>query len=139
MKTFFEQIAQDNDWFFSYGQQEYINLEETDKEMRLYIQPIEETPVYSPMNNIESTTYSGRIMLLVKSNLDDMYDAQLQNDKNLGRYEAHIKRCKQELSKITSPLLCSGYQIKQWKIMELINMFDENTDGVLVNFSIERR
>ncbi|GIM60538.1 hypothetical protein ACF3OB_01160 [Capnocytophaga canis] len=138
MKAFFEQIAKDNGWYFSYGKNEFHNLDETEKPFSLYLDAVEEDIVHSEFNNITGHFFKSRIMLLKKSDLDEVYDSQCDNDPAKGRYEAHIKPCKQQAEQFIDALTCEGYSIKKWQITEVINAWDENCDGIIIYFSVEK-
>lgn len=135
-----EQIAQIKDWHFEYGRKDYNNLydEKDNKEFKLFLDPIQINIVYSDMGNIEKTKYIGFFMLLTKSDFDRIYHSQKQGNPQEGKYEKYIKRCTDESLSIVNDLTCLGLNIMQWNITEVINEFDTNLDGVIVNFIIEK-
>lgn len=63
-------------------------------------------------------------------------DDQEGNNASEGKYERYIKRCKEEVMKIANAF-CWEYDILQWRMLEVINLYDTNFDGVLVNFQIK--
>lgn len=137
MKTQLEQIASLYDWEFQYGRSDFQNLEtQSSKAFFLFLDPIEETLLFNEYNQVKKRTFSGRFMLLKKSDLDRVYDAQQHQEKEQGKYESYILPCKNEIQKIPT-FLCS-YDIELWKILEVIDIYDVNFDGVLVQFKISK-
>lgn len=138
MKERFESIAEDLDWYFDYGRKDYHNLydQKDGKTFKFFLDPITEDDKISELGNTESITFEGYFMILMNSTLDKVYDAQLDSDKSTGRYENYIKRCKEQADALKKILACNEYEIKRWKKTEVINLFDTNFDGVLVNFQI---
>lgn len=141
MKEIFEQIATEHNWYFEYGRKDFMNLEATpsvEQEYFLFLDPIEENTLFDDFSNEESKTYSGRFLLLMKSDFDRAYHTQSRNDPNEGKYQMYIIKCKEELKKIPQAFACEDIFIKQWKTYEAINEFSDNFDGVLVNYIIEK-
>lgn len=136
MKEKLQQIARNNGWSFDYGRDDYSNLERSeDKEFYLFLDPIEELVRFEEGAQEVGRTYSGRLLLLMVSDYDRVYDDQEGNMPSEGKYEKYIKRCKEEVMKITDAF-CWEYDILQWRMLEVINLYDTNFDGVLVNFQI---
>lgn len=138
MKQRLEQIAEANNWAFNYGRLDFLNLPTThSNEFYFFADAIEETIKYDDFSNVESKTYSGRFWLCLKSDFDRVYNNQENNTTSEGKYDMYIKRCKEEIKKIPLAFQCEDLYIKNWKELEIINAYDENFDGVLVNYSIE--
>ena len=74
-------------------------------------------------------------MLLKHSDFDRVYNSQSENEQVEGKYEQYIKPCKQEVMKIAKAF-CGDYTIEGWRMVEVINLYDNNFDGVLVTFQI---
>jgi hypothetical protein len=128
MYDFFKNIAETSGWGFTYGRPDYNNLKrdiEDDKHY-LFVDPVELTSSFSDVGN-ETVSYSGRFMLLLSSDVDDMYE---------DKYNDYIKPINDiSLQLIKDELACSNYQINLFKVLEMINEYDQNFDGVLVNYS----
>lgn len=136
----FKQIAHLNDWYFDYGRADFHNLNKIPNpaDYFLFLDPIEEDITFDPdTDQMQNTIYSGRLMLLMPSDFDRVYNDQHENTENQGKYEKYIKKCKHQISNISKEL-CNQYDILQWKIIEVINLYDENFDGVLLNFKIRK-
>lgn len=131
-------ISESFGWVFNYGRRDFGNLVEADDEQDpkwyFFLDPVIRTP--------ESNTiiYEGYFMLLSKSDLDQTYDGQKETDINDGKWRVHIKpKLELIINEFTNQLTCAGdYEILHQKITDVINYFDENFDGVLVNFKIKQ-
>ena len=136
MKEALQQIANNNGWHFDYGRSYFHNLEtEADKEYYFFLDPIEESVTFNEYIVPTKRTYNGRFMLLKHSDFDRVYNAQSDNNQSESKYEQYIKPCKEEVMKIANTL-CGDYTIEGWRMIEVINLYDNNFDGVLVTFQI---
>ena len=136
MKEKLQEIARAKGWAFDYGRDDFSNLERVeDKDFYLFLDPLEELVSFEDGQEV-GRTYNGRLLLLMVSDFDRVYDDQGGNAADEGRYERYIKRCKEEVMKIPEAL-CWAYDILQWRMLEVINLYDTNFDGVLVNFQIK--
>lgn len=136
MKEVLQQIANNNGWAFEYGRQDYNNLEgQSRKEFYLFLDVPEVSVTFDDYSAPIRHTYSGRFMLLKHSDFDRMYDSQMGNDATEGKYEQYIKPCKEEVMKIANAF-CGDYSIASWRIIEVINQFSNNFDGVIVNYQV---
>ena len=71
MHDFLKNIAEENDWQFEYGRQDYLNLYddvEADKTY-LFADPIQTDSQFSDAGN-ETLTYSGKLFLVMSSDVD---------------------------------------------------------------------
>lgn len=134
VKDAFKNIADDLGWGFEYARRDYQNLADitdfiysTSKnyntgETFMFIDPI----VRSPHNT--GTTYSGNMMILTNSDLDGMYD---------DKFEAYIRPLLNiVLGSFKNKLLCD-FDINLWRVIEVVNFFDFNADGVSIQFEIK--
>lgn len=136
MKEKLQQIARSNNWAFDYSRDDFSNLERVeDKEFYLFLDPLEELVSFEDSQEV-GRTYNGRLLLLMVSDFDRVYDDQGGNNASEGKYERYIKRCKEEVMKIAK-VFCWEYDILQWRMLEVINLYDTNFDGVLVNFQFK--
>ena len=151
MKQILENIATENEWIFDYSRQDFRNLrdgealnEDESKKYYLFCDPIESNTLFSraglPLGQKE---YTGKIMLLVVSDLDQVYDSQLGQDKADGKHEMNIKPMTEkggvlELL-ILDKLICDyDLEVMTWRVTEVVNMLDLNMDGVIINFKIKQ-
>ena len=136
MKETLQQIAASNGWHFDYGRSDFHNLEtEEGKEYYFFLDPLEESVIFDEYIVPTKRTYNGRFMLLKHSDFDRVYNSQSENEQVEGKYEQYIKPCKREVMKIAKAF-CGDYTIEGWRMVEVINLYDNNFDGVLVTFQI---
>ena len=129
MHDFFKQLADANAWEFQYGRADYQNLERDVEagKVNLFVDPIITDSKFSDLGN-ETVSYSGVFMMLLSSDVDEQYTDKY-TDYIKPIFDSSLKVFKDELA-------CSDYQINSFRVMEVVNLFDENFDGVLVNYSI---
>jgi hypothetical protein len=129
MYNFLKTLADDNLWFYEYSRTDYQNLYdgmEQDK-VHLFVDPITTDSTFSD-SGFETKTYSGKLMLLVSSDVDETY-----SDK----YVDYIQPLMNDsLQMIKDTLLCSDFIINKFQTVEVINLFDVNLDGLLINYNI---
>lgn len=129
MYDFLKNIATDNNWKFECSRSDYQNLYDGMEisKIHLFVDPITIDSTFSNSGS-ETKTYTGKFMLLVSSDVDEDYAT---------KYIDHIKPLITDSTQIIKDgLLCSDYEINKFQTIEVINLFDVNLDGVLVNYSI---
>ena len=129
MYDFLKNIALVSDWSFEYSRADYQNLfdEMDNNKIHLFVDPIVIDSNFSDSGN-ETKTYSGKFMLLLSSDVDEDYSS---------KYSTYIKPLIDNSTQIIkADLLCGEYQINKFQTIEVINLFDNNLDGVLVNYSV---
>ena len=129
MFEFLQHIATDNDFVFEYSRTDYQNLYDGMEynKIHLFVDPITIDSKFSD-TGFEIKTFSGKLMILVSSDVDESY-----SDK----YNNHIKPLVDSaLELLKDSLLCSEFNINKFQSVEVINLFDVNLDGVLVNYNI---
>lgn len=129
MYNFLKTIANDNDWVFEYAPADYQNLynKATTDKIHLFIDPITIDSKFSD-SGTETQTFSGYFMLLFSSDVDEDYTT---------KYEAYIKPLITSGTQvIKDSFLCANMQINKFQTTEVINRFDFNLDGILVNYNI---
>lgn len=130
MYDFFKDTAESNGWVFEYGRSDYQNLynqEISGGTIHLFVDPIVIDSTFSDAGN-ESQTYTGKFMMLLSSDVDESY-----NDK----YNDYIKPIMTNaIQTFKDELVCGEMTINKFQMMEVINLFNFNLDGVLVTYSI---
>ncbi|HNQ20435.1 MAG TPA: hypothetical protein PKI46_05180 [Bacteroidales bacterium] len=135
---FFKEICELYQWSFDYGTRSYLNLNDlpVDNELpdNIYFlcDPVVITDTRNDnTNTVEDTRYSGAFFFCVKSHLDQKYKDE--------KFTKNIKPLKTELDNLINNHIgsCSEYTIIRWKLTEIINVFDTNVDGYLVEFEIK--
>lgn len=130
MYEFLKNIANNNDWIFEYSRQDYQNLVDDieSEKVYLFVDPIQIDSRFSDSGN-ETKSYSGKFMLLMSSDVDEDY---------LTKYENFIKPLIDDsLLVIKDSFACSAFKINSFKTIEVVNLFDGNVDGVLINYQAE--
>lgn len=125
-----KQVALDNGWTFIYGRKDYTNLFSSTNpgEQIMVVEPVRETPTFDPYGGLESTNYSGVFYLLTASLMDESYDY---------KYQTYIKPAKPLVLAIAEQLGCE-YEITSISTTEVINVLDENMDGLHISYSITK-
>jgi len=127
-------------WKFSYGNASNQNLLRSDKvdgEIYFLLDPVTRNIAGSEFGGDGEVTFNSSFLLVVKSNLDNVYHNQKEVDKTTGKYEKNIKPLLTELATFKSLVDCSDYEVEEWSIVDAINALDVNTDGLLVTFKIK--
>ena len=127
-------------WIFSYGNKSNQNLILSDLiEGRIYflLDPVTEAESTSEFGGVGETEYSGTFLILVKSDLDNVYHNQDQ-DKTLGKYNKNIKPLKTSLNTFRDIIDCSDYERQTWSKVEVINELDVNFDGLIVTYKLKK-
>jgi hypothetical protein len=127
-------------WVFSYGNKANQNLLVSEiKDERIYflLDPIVTSELPSPFGGDGEQTFTGTFLLLVKSNIDEVYHTQRNTPSVKGKYNKHIKPLKTELNTFKSVIDCSDYKRDAWSITEIINEMDVNFDGLVISFTLK--
>ena len=123
-------IAINNNWFFEYSRSDYQNLYDGMEinKIHLFADPITIDTVFTDSGN-EIKTYTGKVMLLVSSDIDETYKTKyINNIKPLITTSTQV---------IKQSILCDDtMEINKFQTIEVINLFDVNLDGVLINYSV---
>lgn len=124
-------------WIFNYGRADFQNLVETESEndpkWYFFLDPIT-----TDSTNPSIVVNAGHFMILSKSDLDQKYDGQTEQEKNDGKFRKNIMPKKEYLRNDFRNLIeCGGdLEITKSVTTDIINFFDDNLDGVLVAFTI---
>lgn len=136
-----EQAVETLGWVFSYGNKANQNLlmsDMVDDRKYFLLDPVRTTEGVSEMGGDGEQTFSGSFMLLVKSDLDNVYHNQSElQDKNDGKYNKNIKPLKTELKAFKDVVDCSDYTRESWEIVDIVDALDINADGLLVTFTLK--
>lgn len=129
-------------WKFGYGNAANKNLLQSNSvagEISLLLDPVTRSHVGSENGGIGETTFTGSFMVLVKSNLDNVYHNQKNKDKTNGKYEKNIKPLLEALSSLKSLIDCSDIEINTggWVVVDAVNALDANMDGIIVTYSVK--
>lgn len=129
MYNLLKNLAEDNDWIYEYSRADYQNLydEMTNNKIHLFVDPITTSSTFSDSGFEEKSSY-GKLMILVSSDVDEDYKQ---------KYDNHIKPLIDgALQTLKDTLICADANIQKFETTEVINLFDFNLDGVLVNYNV---
>lgn len=131
MYNFLNNIATLNLWNFEYSRKDFQNLfdDMEYQKIHLFVDPITTDSTFTD-SGFELETYTGKMMLLVSSDIDESY-----NDKYMDYIQPLMIGA---LSTIKQTLICSDYEVLKFQTTEVINLFDTNLDGVLITYSIKQ-
>mgnify|MGYP003670900834 CR=1 FL=1 len=134
----FEERATNLGWTFSYGNKANQNLIQgdlvTDK-IYLLLDPVKRTRVFSEFGGTGTTSFSGSFLLLKKSTIDQQYYEGQGTEA--GKYKENIKPLLQtEIPKLENVLNCEDYKVNEWSIVDVVDIFDFNADGIIVTYNI---
>ena len=136
----FETWVESLGWVFSYGNASNNNLLVSDKvvgEIYLLLSTVNRKPIPSEFGGISSLQFSGSFMLLVKSNLDNVYHNQKGVAKEDGKYKKNIQPLiETDLMLLFDLIGCTDYEITNWEILDTVNVLDANHDGVVVTYGL---
>jgi hypothetical protein len=153
MYELIKNITTNNKINFMYGSKDFQNLYDSDSmigddfdasdfdfgdfdtgQIRpvLFLDPIQITENSGEYNIVESTIYEGSFMLVLSSDIGE-------EDYN-SRYEKYIKPMVNTYIKlIKEDIICNGnFLINTWRMVEVINAFDFNGDGIIVTYKLTK-
>lgn len=139
MYDILKQVSEDQLLAFTYARKDFQNLydEVEDNVPHIFLDPVQTQEEYDEYFNVTGRTYSGSFVLVLSSNIEE-------GDYNT-RYVKYIKPILEDkLRALRRGIISNQYNsavqclhIKSWNTTEVINLFDYNMDGVLVNFTIQ--
>jgi len=123
-------------WKFSYGNEANNNLIESTKEIDtiyLMLDPvITDEPDTSEFGGDGDISHTIRFMLLVQSDLDNVYFEQKEGEEDKGKYIKNILPLKTELKFFKDVIDCSRFERTGWRILEVIDVKGANFDGLIL-------
>ena len=129
MYNFLKNFAELNLYIFEYSRSDYQNLfdDMEYEKIHLFVDPITTDSSFSA-SGFEVETYTGKMMLLISSDVDETY---------LEKYNDNIKPLiNGALATLKQTLICSDFEVIKFQTTEVINLFDTNLDGVLITYSV---
>lgn len=135
LKYSLEAIANHFHWKVVYARRDYQNLTDVTDFIYSTSQSYETGETFMLIDPIirhpheTGITYTGNLMILTNSDLDtESYEEKFEN------YIRPLLAI--VLGRMKSNLLCN-YDINLWRVIEIINFFDFNADGVSINFELK--
>lgn len=138
---YIEQEVETLNWIFSYGNTANQNLIEGEKDLDgiyFLLDPvITDEPDVSEFGGDGDVTHELRFLLLVQSDLDNVYFEQKGQLEGNGKYEKNILPLKTKLKLFKDVIDCSIYERSGWRQIEGIDMLGTNFDGIIVTTTLK--
>ena len=139
-----EKYCIDNGIEYQYGSRNVTNILDTAQSHTGLVEGLiyflhdidtKEANYNSTKTNIKGHTHSGRLMIVVKSNLDQPFF----NEKYLpllSKYTLNIEPLETVLYDFQVSYGCQNLEFQQFRQMPIINQLDTNFDGWLINYKV---
>jgi hypothetical protein len=140
------EITEGLGWEFNYGRRDFQNLVQTkgaaDQTVYFFLDPVSVRPEKDPQSGSRTGVIdnSGRFMIVTKADLDQVYDGQKGQDIQKGKWRRNIEpKLTIHFAVLEAVIDCSEDMIMATPtITDVIGVFGENMDGIMVNFSIKQ-
>ena len=138
-------VENELNWKFYYARRDFDNLieasSENDNQNYFFLDPVTRVPVRSELGDrTGQMDYEGYFMILSKSDMDEVYDGQQNVNPIDGKYKKYIEpKLKALADEFEQKLGCiSDITILRTSISDIINIFNDNFDGILVNYKFRQ-
>lgn len=134
IKEILEAKALADGYPFTHARKDFQNLFddlENDGIPHVFLDPVILDDKHDDQGTVEAITNSGSFMLLVSSDLDEVSYKY--------RYDNYIKRMIDVIAPdVKSYIKCnSNVTFNTWRITEVINLMDQNFDGIIIEYNID--
>lgn len=139
-----EEYTAANSYEFRYGRADFLNLANG----HLVLDPdkiyffMESSPRKPELNSnglrINTYLFTGNLYIAKAANFDHHYFNEQGNDPTQSRYTLNIEPMIPISEALINSLTCDGFDIVSWSIIDVINLFDRNNDGVLVQYQVRK-
>lgn len=141
--TIFQNYCTAKGWEYHYGNQYTLNLIDTRGEMTLpcndkiyFLNELnEESFVTTSAGQTKETLNVGRFLLVVHSDFDKSFYNE-KNDLENSRYKDNIEPLRIKVIEFINSFVCTDTEIRNFKMIPVINQKDINFDGWLINYNI---
>ncbi len=134
-----ENIAEQLSYKYQYGAMHWQNLIDAkddtelpfaDKQKYLLFLWHDDDDILNTYGAAEGITYTGELLLMVRSKLSD--------ESQQTKYRDAVKHLKECAGKVRDLFIgCDGFTMKRWKKIEVYDEFNTNMDGLKIQFTIE--
>lgn len=126
---------------FVYGRKPSLNLLDNSSKLEnnkvyLMLEPFNRDIELTNVGVPKSYLFGGTFFLVVNSNLDMPIYNEKSNNKENAKYILNVKPLLELSKEIASEISCNGLEILKFSSIDVYDIFDQNKDGILVNFSI---
>lgn len=139
-----QEVCDLNNLFFVYGKKQVLNLLDNRNKLNsskiyLMLDVFKRKPQLTNGGKTIANTFTGSFFLVVNSNLDMPVYSEMANDVARSKYIQNILPLLQIQEKIQKGFSCSGIEIQQFDSVDCFDVFDNNKDGIVIDFSITIR
>ena len=136
MYQILKNISDTNDYPFEYARRDFQNLYEEVEQLNvphIFLDPVTETREFGDYGEHISTTYEGSFLMVVSSDFED--------ESYEYKYTENIKPLlSSSMAVITDGIKCNAtLEIQQWRMVEVINIFDYTMDGIACTFNVKEK
>lgn len=112
-----------------------------DTQVKMFHYTVKPTPRKNESGRIEGTDYEGSIFFVIKSDLDEVIDTQVNTDSSDGKYELRVKQLIDEggiADQICKYNVCNDHWDLNFEsgMEEIYNVFDDNFDGIIMTYNL---
>ena len=131
-------------YYFEHSRDDFANLFDadspTDDQIKMFHYTTAIVPEVNESSFVDGVRYTGEILMLLKSDLDEVIDVQKGTDIENGQYELYIKPMIEDggiLKHIVDYNACNtDYELDFTDIKEVYNMFDWNGSGIFFQYEV---
>lgn len=140
----FTRILQDycnaNNISYHYGNRQSLNLLQSDTDVgKIYLfhdaTSLRRGQWNTTNTKIESYLFIGKFFLIVKSTMDMPYFNEKQLNDDTSKYTINIEPLLDIYELIGNHFGCTDVEITQWESQDVVNIFDKNTDGLMITYT----
>jgi len=131
---------------FEHSREDFANLYDADSEdddqIKMFHYTTDIEVIVNESRKVMGVRYKGEVLALVKSELDQVIDGQLNQDYELQKYEQNVKPLIEDggiIAEIVAYNNCNtarDYELTFSGMKEIYNMFDFNADGVFFTYEM---
>ncbi len=131
-------------YYFEHSRTDFANLydadSQTDDQIKMFHYSKTIVVETNESGYVEGVRYTGDLLMLLKSDLDEVLDVQKDGDAVDGKYELYVKDMIEDgaiLKLIIDYNSCNtDYELIFSNLVEAYNMFDWNGDGIAVEYEL---
>jgi len=131
-------------YYFEHSREDFANLYDADSEeddqIKMFHYTNEIEVVKNESSSVDGVKYTGEILMLLKSDLDQTIDVQKGVAVDDTKYELYVKGMIEDggvIKKIIDYNSCNtNYEISFSGIKEVYNIFDFNADGIWFKYEL---
>lgn len=140
-----ENYCEANSMVYSYGRKSNLNLLssktvlKSEKVYLLHEPSPRKTEMNSTKTRVASYLFTGMFFLVVNSNKDMPYFNEMDNPQERSKYVQNIEPLLDLFQEMANAIACTDLEVLVFDAIDVIDIFDENRDGLLVTYQIRSR